>query len=43
MRPYPIEQRNVVKQAGVGKCNNTETFAEPWTPPLRKSEIKEVI
>lgn len=41
--PYPVKQRNVVKQVGVGKCNDTESFAELWTPALRESEIKEVI
>lgn len=37
---YPVEQRNVVKQVGVGKRNHTEIFAELWTLVFRKSEIK---
>lgn len=40
-QPYPEEQRNVVKQVGVGKGDNTEDFAELWTLTLRESETKE--
>lgn len=35
--PYPVEQRNVVEQAGVGKGNNTNYFAELWTLTFRES------
>lgn len=40
-KPHPVEKRNVVKQVGEGKGNNTDIFAELWTLELRESEIKE--
>lgn len=38
--PYPVEQRNAVKQVRVGKGYDSETFAELWTLELRESGIK---
>lgn len=35
--PYPVEQRNVVKQVRVGKGYDSKTFAKLWTLVLRES------
>lgn len=37
---YPIEQRNVVEQVGVGEGSHTEALAEPGTLVFRESEIR---
>lgn len=33
----PVEQRNVVKQVGVGKGGHTQEFAELWALAFRES------
>lgn len=35
--PYPVEQRNVVKQVRVGKGYDSKKFAKLWTLVLRES------
>lgn len=34
-QPYPVEQRNVVEQVGMGKGNHAQAFAELWTLVFR--------